>query len=71
LTYLIEYLGEFEFIFETVLGFVSGTRWVILKQKNGVENLTLGHLLVKAPYRGLSKVLVLGSMRPMLARLEI
>jgi hypothetical protein len=23
-TYLIEYLGEFEFIFETVLGFVSG-----------------------------------------------
>jgi hypothetical protein len=24
LTYLIEYLGEFEFIFETVLGYVSG-----------------------------------------------
>ncbi len=24
MTYLIEYLGEFEFIFETVLGFVSG-----------------------------------------------
>ncbi len=23
-TYLIEYLGEFEFIFETVLGYVSG-----------------------------------------------
>jgi hypothetical protein len=25
-TYLIEYLGEFEFIFETVLGYVSGDR---------------------------------------------
>jgi hypothetical protein len=24
LTYLIEYLGKFEFIFETVLGYVSG-----------------------------------------------
>jgi hypothetical protein len=24
LLYLIEYLGEFEFIFETVLGYVSG-----------------------------------------------
>jgi hypothetical protein len=24
LTYLIEYLGEFEFIFKTVLGYVSG-----------------------------------------------
>jgi hypothetical protein len=23
-TYLIEYLGEFEFIFQTVLGYVSG-----------------------------------------------
>ncbi len=23
-TYLIEYLGEFEFIFETVIGYVSG-----------------------------------------------
>ncbi len=24
MTYFIEYLGEFEFIFETVLGYVSG-----------------------------------------------
>ncbi len=24
MTYLIEYLGDFEFIFETVLGYVSG-----------------------------------------------
>ncbi len=24
MTYLIEYLGEFEFIFETVLGYLSG-----------------------------------------------
>ncbi len=26
MTYLIEYLGEFEFIFETVLGYVSGNQ---------------------------------------------
>ncbi len=24
MTYLIEYLGEFEFMFETVLGYISG-----------------------------------------------
>jgi hypothetical protein len=33
-TYLIEYLGEFEFIFETILDYESGTRWVLLMQKN-------------------------------------
>jgi hypothetical protein len=34
MTYLIEYLGEFEFIFETVLGVMyQGTSWVILKEK--------------------------------------
>jgi hypothetical protein len=44
-TYLIEYLGEFEFIFETVLGYVSGDQMGSLEaKKNGVENLMLGHL---------------------------
>jgi hypothetical protein len=44
-TYLIEYLGEFEFIFETVLGYVSGDRMGYFEaKKNGVENLMLGHL---------------------------
>jgi hypothetical protein len=33
-TYLIEYLGEFEFIFETILDYESGPRWVLLMQKN-------------------------------------
>jgi hypothetical protein len=31
-TNLIEYLGEFEFIFETILDYGQGTRWVLLKQ---------------------------------------
>jgi hypothetical protein len=44
-TYLIEYLGEFEFIFETVLGYVSGDQMDSFEEKkNVVENLTLGHL---------------------------
>jgi hypothetical protein len=43
LTYLIEYLGEFEFIFETVLGYVSGDQMGDF-EANEVENLTLGHL---------------------------
>jgi hypothetical protein len=29
-TYLIKYLGEFEFIFETILIMNQGTRWVLL-----------------------------------------
>ncbi len=33
MTYLMEYLGEFEFIFETVLGYVSGDQMGLLKQK--------------------------------------
>ncbi len=45
MTYVIEYLGEFEFIFETVLGYVSGDQMGYFEgKKNGVENLTLGHL---------------------------
>ncbi len=33
MTYLIEYLGEFEFIFETVLGYVSGDQMGSLEAK--------------------------------------
>ncbi len=45
LAYLIEYLGEFEFIFETVLGYVSGDQMGYFEfKKNVVENLTLRHL---------------------------
>jgi hypothetical protein len=44
-TYLIEYLSEFEFIFETVLGYVSGGQMDSFEaKKNKVENLMLGHL---------------------------
>jgi hypothetical protein len=44
-TYLIEYLGEFEFTFKTVLGYVSGDQMGYFEaKKNGVENLMLGHL---------------------------
>jgi hypothetical protein len=32
-TYLIEYLGEFEFIFETVLGYVSGDQMGSFEEK--------------------------------------
>jgi hypothetical protein len=40
----MEYLGEFEFIFETVLDFVSGDQMGSFEAKNEVENLMLGHL---------------------------
>jgi hypothetical protein len=44
-TYLIEYLGKFEFIFKTVLGYVSRDQMGSFEaKKNGVKNLTLGHL---------------------------
>jgi hypothetical protein len=32
-TYLIEYLGEFEFIFETILDYESGDQMGLLMQK--------------------------------------
>jgi hypothetical protein len=32
-TYLIEYLGEFEFIFKTILNYKSGDQMVLLMQK--------------------------------------
>ncbi len=33
MTYLIEYLGEFEFVFETVLGYVSGDQMEYFEAK--------------------------------------
>ncbi len=33
MTYLIEYLGEFKFIFETVLGYVSGDQMEYFEAK--------------------------------------
>jgi hypothetical protein len=32
-TYFIEYLGKFKFIFETILDYEQGTRWVLLMEK--------------------------------------
>jgi hypothetical protein len=44
-TYLIEYLGEFEFIFETILDYESGDQMVSFNaKKTAIENLMLGHL---------------------------
>ncbi len=34
MTYLIEYLGKFDFIFETVLGYVSGDQMGSFEAKN-------------------------------------
>ncbi len=43
--YLIEYLGKFEFIFETILDYETGDQidffWC---KKSAIENLMLGHL---------------------------
>ncbi len=35
MTYLIEYLGEFKFIFKTVLGYVSGDQMGSFEAKKG------------------------------------
>jgi hypothetical protein len=45
-TYLIEYLGEFEFIFKTILDYESGDQISSFdaKKKTAIENLMLGHL---------------------------
>jgi hypothetical protein len=44
-TYLIEYLGEFKFIFETILNYESGDQIDSFDtKKNTIENLVLGHL---------------------------
>jgi hypothetical protein len=44
-TYLIEYLGEFEFIFKTILDYESVDQMGSLDaKKTAIENLMLGHL---------------------------
>jgi hypothetical protein len=43
-TYFIEYLSEFEFIFETILDNESGDQIGSFDEKNAIENLMLGHL---------------------------
>ncbi len=44
-TYLIEYLGKFEFIFETILDNESGNQMGSFDAKKiAIENLMLGHL---------------------------
>ncbi len=44
-TYLIKYLGEFKFIFETILDYESGDQMGSFDaKKTDIENLMLGHL---------------------------
>jgi hypothetical protein len=44
-TYLIEYLGEFEFIFETILDNETGDQMSSSDEKKiAIENLMVGHL---------------------------
>jgi hypothetical protein len=44
-TYLIEYLGGFDFTFKTILDYESGDQMgALFMQKNAIENLMLGHL---------------------------
>jgi hypothetical protein len=44
-TYLIKYMGEFEFIFETILDYELGDQMGSFDaKKNATENLMLGHL---------------------------
>jgi hypothetical protein len=44
-TYLMEYLGEFKFIFETILDYESGDQIGSFDaKKTAIENLMLGHL---------------------------
>ncbi len=44
MTYLIDYLGEFEFIFETILDYESENQMGSFDAKKpAIENLMLGH----------------------------
>jgi hypothetical protein len=44
-TYLFEFLGEFELIFKTILDYESGDQMGSLDaKKTAIENLMLGHL---------------------------
>ncbi len=43
-TYLIEYLGEFELVFKTILDYESGDQMGSFDAKTAIENLMHGHL---------------------------
>ncbi len=44
-TYVIGYLGEFEFIFKTILDYESGDQMGTFDaKKTAIENIILGHL---------------------------
>jgi hypothetical protein len=43
-TYLIEYLGKFKFIFKTILDYESGDQMGSFDAKKAIKNLMLGHL---------------------------
>ncbi len=44
-SFLIEYLSEFEFIFKTILDYESGDQMASFDaKKTAIENLMLGHL---------------------------
>jgi hypothetical protein len=44
-TYLIEYLGEFQLMFKTILDYESGVQMGSFDaKKTAIENLMLGHL---------------------------
>ncbi len=64
MTYLIEYLSEFEYIFETIRDYESGEKWVLLMQENRRRKShawaplipkmheTTPVLIIAAPYSG-------------------
>jgi hypothetical protein len=61
-TYLIEYLGEFEFKFETVLGYVSGDQMGSFEVKKTKSKIScLGTF--KLPVGSLHHTIALGSVR--------
>ncbi len=70
MTYLIEYFGEFEFIFETVLGYVSGDQMGYFEAKKRSRKsdawapLMVAHLAVKQ--QSLVRIWLLPSQRQIL-----
>ncbi len=60
MTYYIEYLGEFEFIFETVLGYVSGDQMGYSEAKKTESKISrLGTFNVeKVKFKNISKFLL-------------
>ncbi len=48
-TYLIKYIGEFKFIFETILDYESGDQMgSLMQKKTTIENLMLGRFKSKS-----------------------